>query len=311
MDLSAGARSLVEVSLGVEADEVVMILADTPNLEVGRAFVEACGSPGAKGFLLVLDLPGPGLEPPEPVAAAMKEADAVIMATTRSMSHTIARKEANRAGTRVASIPGITPEMMTEGCLVADHREVEAAMSRAHKALRKAKELRITTTRGTNLSLQVKGRAWITEDTGLCSTRGSFATFPAGELLIAPLEGTAEGSLIVDVLFHRFLKAPAPITVREGFAVRVEGAAEAEAAMDVGGHGGRHLSRLGIGFNPAASLNSTPLEASKAQGCLHVGFGDNHLLGGEVNCGVEVDAVLKGASVEADGNLILDRGRPS
>ncbi len=162
---------------------------------------------------------------------------------------------------------------------------------------------------GTDLSLTVRGRPWITEDTGLCRTRGDFATFPAGELLIAPVEASAEGTLVVDVFFQTPLKVPAAVTVREGYAVRVEGAADAEAAMDEGGHEGRHLSRLGIGFNPEANLRASPLEASKAMGVAHVGFGDNAVLGGEVSSGVEVDAILKAVSLEADGKLVVDRGR--
>jgi leucyl aminopeptidase (aminopeptidase T) len=309
VDLRAGADVLVESSLGLKEGELVMVLVDEAKVPIGRAFVEACGDVGATAFLTVVDVPAAGTEPPEPVASAMKECDVVIMATTHSLSHTMARRQANRAGTRIISIPGITEEMMAGGCLTADHREVEEAMSRAHKRLRRADVLRFTTTQGTDISVQVKGRPWITEDTGICRTRGAFATFPAGELLVAPLEGTAEGTLVVDIFFHRFLNAPATVTVREGYAVRVGGAQEAEAAMDAGGHDGRHLSRLGIGFNPKASLKSSPLEASKALGVLHIGFGDNTVLGGDLECGVQVDALLKAVSVEADGKQILDRGR--
>ncbi len=176
--------------------------------------------------------------------------------------------------------------------------------------MRKAEVLRLTAPAGTDLTLSVGGRRWITGDTGRCQRRGAFATFPAGELLVAAVEGSAEGTLVADVYFHAFLRAAATVTVREGYAVRVDGAAGAEEAMDVGGHEGRHLSRLGLGFNPQASLSATPLEAMKAVGALHAGFGDNGALGGAVDCGVQVEAVAKGVSVEADGEAVLDRGRP-
>ncbi len=309
MDLSAGAESLVETSLGVKGDEVILVLVDEAKADIGLAFMEACRNRGASAFVTLVDVPEPGVEPPEPVSSAMKDCDAVILATSHSLSHTKARREANRGGTRVVSIPGITAEMMSEGCLVADHEDVEQRMSRVHKQLRKAEVLRITTSSGTNLSLRVKRRPWITGDTGLCRTRGAFATFPAGELIVAPLEGTAEGTLVVDVFFQGHLVSPASVTVREGYAVRVEGASDAEAAMDEGGHEGRHLSSLGIGFNPKASLHSGPLEASKVMGAGHIGFGDNTVLGGEVSCGVKVEAILKSISLEADGKPILARGR--
>lgn len=309
MDLSPGAKSLVEVSLGVKPEETVMVVVDESRLAVGLALVEACRFLGATGFLTVVPVPTGGVEPPEPVVSAMLDADVVILATAHSLSHTVARRRANRSGTRVASLPGVTEAMLAAGCLTANHEEMEEAMAQAYRRLRKAKLLRLTTPPGTDLALAVAGRSWITDDTGLCRTRGAFATFPAGELLVAPLEGSAEGALVVDLYFHGFLRNAASVTVREGYAVRVEGAREAEEAMDGAGHEGRHLGCLGLGFNPTARLRDEPLEAQKALGVLHVGFGDNLALGGEVGCGLRVDALVKGVTVEADGKVVLEKGK--
>ncbi len=286
-----------------------MVLVDEPSLAIGQALVQAARRTGADAFLTVLNLPEPGREPPDPVVSAMKDSDAVIMATRRSLSHTDARREVNRSGTRIVAIPQVTEVMMAEGCLTANHAEVEEAMAVANRRLRRAKTLRLTTARGTDMTVSVEGKSWITEDTGLCRGRGEFATFPAGELLVPPVNGSAEGSLLVDVFLHHPLRAPATVTLREGYAVRISGAQAAESAMDAGGHEGRHLSRLGIGFNPQASLNASALEAQKALGALHVGFGDNRTLGGDVRAGAEVDAVLRGITLEADGKLLMERGR--
>ncbi len=286
-----------------------MVLVDEPSLAIGQALVQAAQRTGADAFLAVLDLPEPGREPPDPVVSAMKDSDAVIMATRRSLSHTDARREVTRSGTRIISIPQVTEAMMAEGCLTANHAEVEETMAVTNKRLRRAKSLRLTTARGTDMAVSVEGKSWITEDTGLCRERGDFATFPAGELLVPPVNGSAEGSLLVDVFLQHPLRAPATVTLREGYAVRISGAQAAESAMDAGGHEGRHVSRLGIGFNPQASLNASPLEAQKALGALHVGFGDNRTLGGDVQAGAEVDAILRGVTLEADGRLLMERGR--
>lgn len=309
MDSPPGARSLVETSLGLKEGEVAAVLVDEGALDPGRALVDACRAAGAAAFLVVVDVPADGAEPPEAVVAAMVECDAAILATTRSLSHTAARREATRAGTRVVSVPGITAAMLDAGALTADHGEVEEAMAQAHRRLRKAEVLRLTAPGGTDLTLGVGGH-WITGDTGRCLRRGAFATFPAGELLVAAVEGSAEGTLVADVYLHAFLRRAATATVREGYAVRVDGASGAEEAMDAAGREGRHLSRLGLGFNAQASASATPLEATKALGALHVGFGDNTSLGGAVACGVQVEAVAKGVSVEADGETVLERGRP-
>ncbi|MFQ6012478.1 MAG: aminopeptidase [Thermoplasmata archaeon] len=310
MDLSAGARSLVEISLALKGEETAMVVVDEDRLAIGQALVQAARQAGADAFLTVLDVSGPGMEPPEPVADAMKDCEVVILAPGHSLSHTDARRQANRSGARVLSLPHVTEAMMADGCLTANHEEVEESMARAYKRLRRARTLRVTTPRGTDLTVSVRGQTWITDDTGLCRGRGDFATFPAGELLVAPEEGSAEGALLVDVFFQHALRAPATVTVREGYAVRVTGAQEAEAAMDAGGHEGRHLSRLGVGFNPQASLHAGSLEAQKALGVLHVGFGDNQALGGDIRSKAEVDAVLKGINLEADGKPLMERGRP-
>ena len=51
-------------------------------------------------------------EPPDAVAAAMLAADVVLAPTIQSISHTAARKAATEAGVRVASMPGVTEEML-------------------------------------------------------------------------------------------------------------------------------------------------------------------------------------------------------
>lgn len=310
MDSLPGAASLVEVSLALQPEETAMVVADSQTLPVAQRIVEACRRAGATAFLAVVRVPEEGAEPPEAVATAMADSDAVILATTHSLSHTAARRAANRSGARVASLPGVTEGMLATGCLTANHLELEEVMARAHRRLRRAGTLRLTSPRGTDLTLGTGGRDWITEDTGLCRTRGAFATFPAGELLLAPREGSAEGTVAVDTYFHGFLRRPATVTVREGYAVRVEGAPAAEEALDAGGREGRHLSRLGLGFNPAARRDGTPLEVRKALGTAHVGFGDNRALGGEVACSVAVDGVLRGVTVEADGVVVLEKGTP-
>lgn len=310
MDLAPGARALLEISLNTQEGESVMIVTEPATLSLGPAFLEAAKGLGAEAFLTVVDVPTSGAEPPEAVALAMKEADVVVLATQKSLSHTKARRLANRGGSRIISIPGITEGMLAEGCLTADHQEVEGRMVTTYQKIRKAESLRATTPQGTDLSVAITEREWITDDTGLCRGRGDFSTFPAGELLVAPVEGSADGTLVADVFFHQFLRQPAEATIREGYAVGLSRAVEAERAMDVGGHEGRHLSRFGLGFNPAARWTKNPLEAVKALGALHVGFGDNTVLGGEIACGVSVEAVVRGVSLEADGKPVLEHGQP-
>ena len=51
-------------------------------------------------------------EPPRTVAEAMAAADVVLAPTVQSLSHTAARKRASEAGARIATLPGVTEEML-------------------------------------------------------------------------------------------------------------------------------------------------------------------------------------------------------
>ena len=53
-----------------------------------------------------------GTEPPAPIAAAMAAADVVLCPTLQSLSHTAARRAATEAGARIATLPGVTEEML-------------------------------------------------------------------------------------------------------------------------------------------------------------------------------------------------------
>ena len=72
-------------------------------------------------------------EPPPPVAAAMVTSDVVLAPTVQSLSHTAARKAASEAGVRIATLPGVTAEMLTRvmGADMAELRRRGSAVAAA------------------------------------------------------------------------------------------------------------------------------------------------------------------------------------
>ena len=70
-----------------------------------------------------------GTEPPPPVAAALAACDVFIAPTSRSLSHTSARKRASEAGARGATMPGVTEEMLAR--VMAIDFDLMAARSKA------------------------------------------------------------------------------------------------------------------------------------------------------------------------------------
>src|SRR5437867_12650982 len=104
MGAEVGAHRIIETCLAVKEGEKVVVVADAGTRGVGEALFAAAQGAGAQVVLaLIPAAERPGEEPPEPLANMMTECDVVILATTQSMTHTAARRTANRAGARVAS----------------------------------------------------------------------------------------------------------------------------------------------------------------------------------------------------------------
>ena len=309
MGLEEGARRVVETCLAVKAGEKVLVVADAKTHGIGLALFDAATAADAEAMLALIPPPkGKGEEPPDPLARMMADCDVVILATSQSMTHTAARRMANRAGARIASLPEVTEEMLATGALTADYLEIQKTTRRLERRLRGAKAVHVTSAAGTDVAFDVTRRDWITGDTGVCRRKGETTTLPAGEIFVAPVEGTADGRLVFDAVFHGPLKDPVSVVVREGYAAKISGMPAAVLEMNRGGKDGRNFGKFGLGLNPKARITGNVLEDEKSLGAAHVVFGDNAAYGGTVRCGVRVDAILTKATVEVDGKAIMEGG---
>ena len=309
MGMEEGAHRVVGTCLAVKEGEKVVVVADAGTRAVGEAlFGAALGAKAEAILALIPPHAQSGEEPPEPLAGMMADCDVVILATSRSMTHTAARRLANRAGARIASLPEVTEDMMSEGALTADYLEIQRTTRRLERLMRGAKTVRLASPLGADVTFDVTRRDWVTGDTGVCHRRGEFTTLPAGEIFVAPVEGSADGRLVLDATFLTRLSEPASVVVKEGYASKVTGAPEAVAEMNRGGKDGRNFGKFGMGLNPRARITGRLLEEEKVLGAVHIAFGDNAAFGGTVRCGVRVDAILTQATVEVDGRTILERG---
>lgn len=96
------AEDVLTSCLAVKTGEEVLIITDDSRKEIGEAIYEAAGNLGCEKLLMVMkEREVSGQEPPKAIAAAMKAADVVIVPTAQSLTHTNARIEAAKAGTRV------------------------------------------------------------------------------------------------------------------------------------------------------------------------------------------------------------------
>ncbi|MEM4730018.1 MAG: aminopeptidase [Thermoplasmata archaeon] len=315
MSVMAGARTAVNTCLRVKKGERVVVVTDIIKEDIGEALHWAAKEAGSEAILVkMLPRSRHGEEPPAPVAAIMKTADVVIAPTAFSISHTQARKEANEAGARIATMPMITEEMMSRGGMTADFRQIKRRAEGLLKRLAGAREVRVTTPEGTDIRFSVEGRRWI-PDTGILHERGAFGNLPAGELFVPPVEGTAEGVVVVTGALAGvgLLKKPVKVVVKGGIAREITGGPQARALRKTlegaaakleNPDGAYNIAEFGIGLNPKARLIGNPLEDEKVVGTVHIALGDNSTFGGSVRAGVHLDGIILNPRVEVDGRLL-------
>jgi leucyl aminopeptidase (aminopeptidase T) len=311
-ELKKAAEIAVIRCMGVKAGESVLILVDTPQRDFGPLFVAPCLAAGAEPLIMEMTpRESHGQEPPEAVARAMLSVDVIFMPTSKSLSHTAARLAATRAGARIASLPTITPDVMGR-TLVADYEEIERRNERLLGLLGGKSRVRLRSAAGTDLTLSVEGRPFH-PDGGINHQPGDFANLPAGEVYVAPVEGTAEGVLVVDgsMAGVGLLSNPIELAVLDGSVVEIRGGEEAEELerlITPFGWDARNVAELGIGTNETAMVSGNVLEDEKVLGTCHVALGNNSTFGGRVSVASHLDGIVREPTLEADGVRILNGG---
>lgn len=296
--------------LGIGTLDDVLVLCNEPQRKIAESLAVAARSARSVRVVEYAALTRDGEEPPAPVAQAMAQASVILAPTTFSISHTRARIEATGRGARIATMPGITPEIFVRAVPV-DYEGLERAGARIAAALSAASTCRVTSPAGTDLVLSLEERTAISDD-GDLQAEAAWGNLPAGEAFIAPVETSGEGSIVFDgaLAGYGMLREPLLVTVVGGRAVGADG----EAAqwlldtLDAGGPTGRLIAELGIGTNPQATLTGNILEDEKAVGTAHLAFGTSASFGGTNVATVHIDGVLLQPSVELDHRPLIQDG---
>ena len=306
-----GARVAVETCMKTQPEETVLIVTDTHKLRIAEAFAYAAASIGAQTATTIMEpAQEHAKEPPKPVAQAMKTAEVVLIPTTKSLSHTDARRVATKAGARIASMPGIIEDMMRIGGLTADYKQVAKLTDRVVDILIKAKTVKITTPSGTDLTMSIENRPPM-PDTGLYHKPGDWGNLPAGEVCLAPVEGTTNGTLVMDSM-GSIVTQPLKVTVKDGWAKKFDGpdAAKLESKLKSADRNAYNIGELGIGTNPKARITGNVLEDEKVLGTVHIALGDNtSYTGGHTKSNIHLDAILFQPTVKMDTGLLMQKGK--
>jgi leucyl aminopeptidase (aminopeptidase T) len=308
-DLSAAVRAVIHDCLAVKPSEDVLVIVDPATRAMGEAMRTEASAAGADAVLAVMDERATdGTEPPPTLAAALAKADVFIAPTSRSLSHTKARKAASDAGARGATMPGVTDDMLAR-VMAVDFATMRARSHAVADLLTSESTAHVTCARGTDLTLDLGDRRGLPDD-GDITAPGAFGNLPCGEAFIAPLDGN--GKIVATSLAPLGIsEEPATLTVTNGRITAAEHGLGPEFIALLNAHGelGSNLAELGIGTNDRAILTGSVLEDEKVLGTVHVAFGASAGIGGTVSVPIHLDVVVLDATLDIGATRVLDAGR--
>ena len=292
--------------MNLKRNETCLIITDKKLKFIGEILYKNSLKITKNSKLILTKIPKThGTEPPKYIADEMLNQEAILMPTTKSLSHTTARKNASKKGVRIASMPGITKEMMKR-TLNVNFNKIKKINNGLISKLKNKNKIKITTSKGTEIEFYAEGRKWLSDD-GIYTKKGAFGNLPAGEIFIALLEGKTNGTIIVDASVASLGKVDknVKIIVKNGFIIDVEGGKIANQFKKLLINKlYKNVAELGIGTNYKAKITGNVLEDEKVAGTCHIAFGNNKHFGGKIDVPFHVDVVIKKPSIYADGVLI-------
>ena len=319
--LHAISDMVVQTCMDIRRGENVLIVCDPTTSEIGQSLHIATQKRTDRVLLIVMPKSRHhGEEPPTPVAALMRQQQVVIAATKYSLTHTKAARQALKDGARIATMPGMTFELYTEGGMTADFQDVKRRISNIANVLRRRRIINVKSETGTDVTFEVNWRDWKLDDNGICNRPRMLTNLPAGKVFILPKEGTMNGTIVIDGSWDSTLiDEPVELIVENGTVIDVKGGSLAATIRQSYGEVAKKLkakdresvwtiAEFGFGMNPSARLVGNVLEDEKRMGSCYFSIGDNSRLGGSSHAGIHVSGVLAKPTVWLDDTCLTESG---
>lgn len=294
--------------------ESVLIIIDPHYQDLGKLFLD-CASKLTTGKTTLHEIPEGkvnGEEPPQTAAGEMLEHDVTVFLTKKSLTHTDARKEASGKGARIASMPCVTKEML-ERCIDIDYDAMNVLSNKLADALDSGKELHLVKDDGTDFRFSLQGMLAHGRHGGLFRKKGEYGNLPDGEAFIAPKEGTANGTFVIDgsIAGIGLVDKPVRVEVQDGFVTGITGGNAADKLRETLAAVGKlahNIAEFGIGTNPKAIITGNMLEDEKVMGTIHIAFGNNTGFGGTTAVPLHIDCLVRKPTFSVDGAVIMEKG---
>lgn len=310
-----GARKIVNMCAGVQAHERVLIVTDPQRRRVADALAVAVHEVGARPVVASM-LPNrlDGEEPDVLVRAAMLSSDVVFAPVTRSISHSQAVRDVLRAGGRVLSLAKFEDEQLIFGGINADFDFEKPRCDAIADIFSNANRVHLTSPAGTELTADISGRPGNSHPC-IAKNAGEFTAIINIEANVAPVEGTAEGIIVVDGSVSNFdigpVKTPIELTVEKGAITSIKGGPEAKLIdrilRELGSKEAYNIAQIAVGLNPECTdFNGWFLNEHGVFGSAHIGIGTSQNLGGDLRAPLHFDVMMRSPRLMADETLIVE-----
>lgn len=315
MKQKSAPETLLEICANAKPEENILFVTDDTSCQIAEIMWANTTAYPNRSVIRMTDRVMHGAEPPKTVAAAMRHADVIFGITKYSLFHSQARRDAVANGARFVNMADYHVSMMESGGLFVDFEKQGVRMDRFSDAV-EGNTMRITSEAGTDITMSVSGRKAVRQY-GRSLTPGASSSPPDIETALGPVEGTANGVVVLDgcIPFPGIgvLQEEIRLTIADGRIIAIQGHEMADrlrrglqALQDPDVY---VLAEIGIGFNDRAVLCNSMLEDEGVMGTLHFGFGNSIAFGGSISSPNHVDMVFQQASMWVDGRQLIAQGK--
>lgn len=319
----------------VDNTQTAVILSETQSRSVNVNLAElALARLGVSPIHVVV--PTPALSAPVPirstgasdaiagsaaVIAALAAVDFTVDCTVEGLLHAAELPQILGEGTRVLMVSNEHPEALER---LLPKPELESKVKTGIKRLITAKQMTVTSTAGTDLTVDVTdapcGGGW-----GYTTRPGTITHWPGGLCLAFPKANTVNGTIVMDrgdmnLTFKRYLESPIVLTIENDYVVEIGGdGTDAELFRSYiqawGDRDAYATSHVGWGMNPDARWDSLTLyDRTQTNGTEQRAFAGNFLYstGANEHAGRHTlghfDLPMRNHSVSLDGEAVVVAG---
>ena len=198
-----------------------------------------------------------------------------------------------------------------------DYHQLEDSASMLAEILRQGKKVQIRSAKGTDLQLSIEGRNPLIDD-GMITDEDlkkddTFINLPSGEVYLAPIEGSAEGSAVFDLGYYQGERIEGiRLRFSKGKVVEFSASKNGDKLnqfFESGEEGRRVLGELGIGLNPwIKQMIGYQVCDTKQLGSIHLALGENSIFGGKNSASIHWPLVMTDLDLWVDGIPLIENG---